>query len=356
MVIELTDGDDLVIQAVAGELDAAMVGERIPIEGSLGGQVLRSRRAERLADAPARLRFRLAERVGAHTGLLVPLVFRDQAVGVVGGVRPRHRRSRVHAPRTSGSWRRSRPAPRPRSRPPRRSRRRRSNAASRPPSSSAAAGRASCTTTACRSSPRVKLRLGALARVEAGGPARTPSPRRSSTSTRASRRCAASSPTCARPRSTSSASARRWRRSRSAGRALGGHRRQARRRPPVRGGRRADPARAVDRDDDLPRRPGGADQRRQARRRAACQRHGRRARRRGRDRGDRRRTRLRPVSEPTRRLRAHRHARACHASPAGGTTSSRAPARAPRCMRGSRRRGPTRPRPHEPPPADRGRP
>jgi len=82
MVIELADGADLVIQAVAGELDAAMVGERIPIEGSLGGQVLTSRRAERLADAPARLRFRLAERVGAHTGLLVPLVFREQAVGV----------------------------------------------------------------------------------------------------------------------------------------------------------------------------------------------------------------------------------------------------------------------------------
>jgi len=82
MLIELADGADLVIQAVAGELDAAMVGERIPIEGSLGGQVLTSRRAERLADAPARLRFRLAERVGAHTGLLVPLVFREQAVGV----------------------------------------------------------------------------------------------------------------------------------------------------------------------------------------------------------------------------------------------------------------------------------
>ena len=83
MVIELADGADLVIQAVAGQLDATMLGERIPVEGSLGGQVLRSRRAERLADAPARLRFRLAERVGAQTGLLVPLVFRDQAVGVV---------------------------------------------------------------------------------------------------------------------------------------------------------------------------------------------------------------------------------------------------------------------------------
>jgi signal transduction histidine kinase len=83
MVIELADGADLVIQAVAGELDDSMLGERIPIEGSLGGQVLRSCRAERLADAPGRLRFRLAERVGAQTGLLVPLVFRDQAVGVV---------------------------------------------------------------------------------------------------------------------------------------------------------------------------------------------------------------------------------------------------------------------------------
>src|SRR4029079_17651610 len=41
-----------------------------------------SRLAERLAAAPARLRFRLAERVGAHTGLLVPLVFREQALGV----------------------------------------------------------------------------------------------------------------------------------------------------------------------------------------------------------------------------------------------------------------------------------
>lgn len=83
MVIELSNGGDLVIKAVAGEVDTGLVGERIPVEGSLGGYVLRSRRAERLADAPARLRFRLAERVHAKTGLLVPLVFRDQAVGVV---------------------------------------------------------------------------------------------------------------------------------------------------------------------------------------------------------------------------------------------------------------------------------
>jgi two-component system, NarL family, sensor histidine kinase DevS len=82
MVIELVQGPDLVIAAAAGDLDATVVGEHIPIDGSLGGHVLATRRAERLADAPARLRFRLAERVGARTGLLMPLVFRDQAVGV----------------------------------------------------------------------------------------------------------------------------------------------------------------------------------------------------------------------------------------------------------------------------------
>jgi signal transduction histidine kinase len=82
MVIELTEGPDLVIKAVAGELDAGLVGTRIPVDGSLGGHVLATRRPERLADAPTRLRFRLAERVGAKTGLLVPLVFRDQSVGI----------------------------------------------------------------------------------------------------------------------------------------------------------------------------------------------------------------------------------------------------------------------------------
>jgi signal transduction histidine kinase len=82
MVIELAEGADLVIKAVAGDLDTALVGARIPIHGSLGGHVLKSRRAERLADAPAQLRFRLAERVGAQTCLIVPLVFRDRAVGV----------------------------------------------------------------------------------------------------------------------------------------------------------------------------------------------------------------------------------------------------------------------------------
>jgi signal transduction histidine kinase len=82
IVIELVDGPDLVIQALAGDAGADLLGLRIPVEGSLGGHVLRTRRGERLADAPSRLRFQLAESMGAKTGLLVPLVFRNQAVGV----------------------------------------------------------------------------------------------------------------------------------------------------------------------------------------------------------------------------------------------------------------------------------
>jgi signal transduction histidine kinase len=82
MVIELQEGADLVIMTAAGSSGAALVGERIPVQGSLAGRVLTTRRAERLADAPAQLRFGVAERVGAKTGLLVPLVFRDRAVGV----------------------------------------------------------------------------------------------------------------------------------------------------------------------------------------------------------------------------------------------------------------------------------
>jgi signal transduction histidine kinase len=82
MVIELVEGSHLIIKAVAGALDADVLGDRIPVDRSLGGHVLRTRRAERLSDAPARLRFSLAERVDAKTGLLVPLVFRNQAVGI----------------------------------------------------------------------------------------------------------------------------------------------------------------------------------------------------------------------------------------------------------------------------------
>jgi signal transduction histidine kinase len=83
MTIMLHDGDDLVLAAVAGTLDRAIVGTRIPVEGSVSGAVLETRSSERLHDAAARLRFGLGELVDADSGLLVPLVYRGEALGVL---------------------------------------------------------------------------------------------------------------------------------------------------------------------------------------------------------------------------------------------------------------------------------
>ncbi|MES1247341.1 MAG: GAF domain-containing protein [Actinomycetota bacterium] len=85
MVVLLHDGDDLVVAALAGELDGSLIGARIPIAGSVSGHVLRSGRAERLDDAPSRLRFALAEQTQAKAGLFVPLRLRGTVLGVLSG-------------------------------------------------------------------------------------------------------------------------------------------------------------------------------------------------------------------------------------------------------------------------------
>jgi signal transduction histidine kinase len=83
MLVALREGDQLVVQAGAGEIPEQVVGRHIAVEGSVAGDVMRTLQPERLADAPSRLRFVLAEQVGAATGLIVPLVFRGEAVGVL---------------------------------------------------------------------------------------------------------------------------------------------------------------------------------------------------------------------------------------------------------------------------------
>jgi len=84
MLILLRDGTDLVIAAVAGNaLDIR--GRRLPIDESTSGHVLRQGRSERIADVESRLRISPA-RLGvtdAHTGLLVPMIHRDEALGVL---------------------------------------------------------------------------------------------------------------------------------------------------------------------------------------------------------------------------------------------------------------------------------
>jgi signal transduction histidine kinase len=84
VVIMLCDGPDLVVTASAGEATDVR-GHRVPISASTSGGVLERRRSERIADVAARLRIAPSE-LGvseAHTALLVPMVSRGEAVGVL---------------------------------------------------------------------------------------------------------------------------------------------------------------------------------------------------------------------------------------------------------------------------------
>jgi signal transduction histidine kinase len=84
VVIMLCDGPDLVVTAYAGEASDVR-GHRVPISASTSGEVLERRRPERIADVAARLRIAPTE-LGvpeAHTALLVPMIARGEAVGVL---------------------------------------------------------------------------------------------------------------------------------------------------------------------------------------------------------------------------------------------------------------------------------
>jgi signal transduction histidine kinase len=84
LVIMLRDGDELVVQASAGHV-TDMRGVRLPIAGSTSGQVLEHLRAERITDVAADLRIAPSEFgvADARTALLVPMVYRGDALGVM---------------------------------------------------------------------------------------------------------------------------------------------------------------------------------------------------------------------------------------------------------------------------------
>src|SRR5215204_6526468 len=84
LVIMLAQEEELVVTAGAGELREAVHGQRMPIEGTVTGRVLRSRRPERIENAQTQLTASL-ELLGfeASTALIVPLTFRGRAVGVL---------------------------------------------------------------------------------------------------------------------------------------------------------------------------------------------------------------------------------------------------------------------------------
>jgi signal transduction histidine kinase len=84
LVIMLRDGEELVVHTTAGHA-RDMRGVRLPISDSTSGQVLKRRQPERIADVAARLRIAPREFgvTDPQTALLVPMLYRGEAVGIL---------------------------------------------------------------------------------------------------------------------------------------------------------------------------------------------------------------------------------------------------------------------------------
>ncbi|HZL48437.1 MAG TPA: GAF domain-containing sensor histidine kinase [Solirubrobacteraceae bacterium] len=84
VVIMLRDGEELVVQTSSGHVEEVR-GTRLSIAESTSGQVLERRRPERITDVAARLRIAPSEFgvPDAQTALLVPMIYRGEAVGVL---------------------------------------------------------------------------------------------------------------------------------------------------------------------------------------------------------------------------------------------------------------------------------
>jgi signal transduction histidine kinase len=84
VVIMLREGKELVVHASAGHVQETR-GVRLPIADSTSGQVLERRQPERITDVAARLRIAPSEFgvPDAQTALLVPMLYRGEAMGVL---------------------------------------------------------------------------------------------------------------------------------------------------------------------------------------------------------------------------------------------------------------------------------
>lgn len=84
LLVMLRDGDELVVAAAAGLASGAR-GQRLPIHGSTSGEVLRHAQARRVTDVAREMRIR-PDRfgvTGTHTALLVPMLHRGTAIGIL---------------------------------------------------------------------------------------------------------------------------------------------------------------------------------------------------------------------------------------------------------------------------------
>jgi signal transduction histidine kinase len=80
-MLELLDGDEFVVRAVAGHDMEAVAGMRAPVARSLGGRALRTRGAVRFAAIPPHTA--AADRLGERAALCAPMVFRGRTLGVL---------------------------------------------------------------------------------------------------------------------------------------------------------------------------------------------------------------------------------------------------------------------------------
>ena len=83
LLILLRDRDELAPASLAGEREGPVAEARIPIAGSIPGQVLETRQPRRVIDLDPSLMARPGRPEAGVTSLLVPLVFRGQALGVL---------------------------------------------------------------------------------------------------------------------------------------------------------------------------------------------------------------------------------------------------------------------------------
>jgi signal transduction histidine kinase len=88
LLILLRDGDELAPASLAGEREGPVVEAQIPIAGSIPGQVLDAREPRRVIDLDPSMLARPGRAEAGVTALLVPLVFRGQALGVLVALDP----------------------------------------------------------------------------------------------------------------------------------------------------------------------------------------------------------------------------------------------------------------------------
>jgi signal transduction histidine kinase len=97
LLILLREGEELVVVASAGEREGPMARARIPIRGSVPGQVMDARAPRRVQDLDPSLMARPRSPELGVTALLAPLLHRGQALGVLLAVDPLSREASFSA-------------------------------------------------------------------------------------------------------------------------------------------------------------------------------------------------------------------------------------------------------------------